>query len=100
MVCHKMGIYALVAYKLRYYTVQFKNTKPEEEKYTRYPRNIKSKHCGTKTPVLPVFLLHPFSPKLPFISCNLHFGFMSYFPLHFGLLHLYLKSVSNTSNIY
>lgn len=32
MVHHKMGFYALVAYKLHYYTVLFKNTKPEEEK--------------------------------------------------------------------
>lgn len=98
MVCQKMGNYALVAYQLHYYTVQFKNTKSEEKQYARNPRNKKSNQPGTKTatdchthPVFLLFLLHLFFPKLPFIYYNLHFGFTSYFPLHFDIVAFIFK---------
>lgn len=49
MVHCKMRVSALVACKLNHCSVKFKNTKPEEEKYTRNPRNKKFKQAGTKT---------------------------------------------------
>lgn len=83
MVHCKMRGSALGACKLNHCSVKFKNTKPEEKK--EIYKNKMLKQAGYRLSHVSSFPAVFVTPLLPLMYCNLHLGFICYFPLHFEL---------------
>lgn len=109
MLLHKLGINAFVAYRLYCYTMQFKNTEPEEEKgnmrsqeQQQQQEKIKGDiRTTTNSHICPVCLVcHSTPSSLAHISYVIIFTSVSmcYPSLGLELLQLYLKKKNQSSN--